>query len=79
MRPAIMFLEPEWVRAGRFRHPRVVPPLLAVWDGSLPIPYPDLPVCETRLPANFCTCGCYALFVADDTLNCSPFCRSPRP
>ena len=62
----LLTLSPETIEEdGVFRHPYLLRrdfALVADQD-SLPVPY--FAVCHTPLPANFCTCGRYALFEAE--------------
>lgn len=47
---------------GMFRHPYLVRHNLALVADQDWLPMPQFAVCHTPLPANFCTCGRYALF-----------------
>jgi len=51
---------------GVFRHPYLVPRDFGRVGDQDWLPLPELAVCHTPLPANFCTCGRYAFFTADD-------------
>ena len=47
---------------GVFRHPYLVRCDFALVADPDLLPIPQFAVCHTSLPANFCTCGRYALF-----------------
>ena len=56
-------LSPETLEEdGVFRHPSLVPHDFALVADQEPLPLPQFAVCHTPLPADFCTCGRYALF-----------------
>jgi hypothetical protein len=59
----VLTLSPETLEEdGVFRHPYLLRCDFAfVTDEDL-LPLPHFAVCHTPLPANFCTCGRYALF-----------------
>jgi hypothetical protein len=40
-------------------------------SADAPLPTRHFAICETPLPADFCTCGRYMLFVPDDDEDCS--------
>ncbi len=66
MQSPILILRPEWIRYGSFRH-AIYKPLTHVWDATEEVSRESLRIryCETRLPADFCTCGTYMLFEED--------------
>jgi hypothetical protein len=63
----VLTLSPETVEEdGVFRHPYLVPCNVALVADEDLLPLPQFAVCHTPLPANFCTCGRYALFEWDE-------------
>ena len=63
----VLTLSPEIVEEdGVFRHPYLVPCNVALIADEDLWPLPQFAVCHTPLPANFCTCGRYALFEWDE-------------
>jgi hypothetical protein len=59
----VLTLSPEALdEDGVFRHPYLVPHNFALVADQEPLPLPHFAVCHTPLPADFCTCGRYALF-----------------
>jgi hypothetical protein len=50
---------------GVFRHPYLLQRDFALVADQAPLPAPHFVVCHTPLPADFCTCGRYALFEVD--------------
>jgi hypothetical protein len=66
----VLTLSPEAIEEdGVFRHPYLVPHNFARVADQEPLPRPPFVVCHTPLPADFCTCGRYALFaVASEAL-----------
>ena len=67
MMSPVLTLSPETVEDdGVFRHPYLVPRDLGRVDDQDWLPRPEFAVCHTPLPANFCTCGRYALFEYDE-------------
>jgi len=50
---------------GVFRHPYLLRCDFALVADEDLLPLPHFAVCHTPLPANFCTCGRYALFALD--------------
>src|SRR5919109_488781 len=62
----LLTLSPEALdEDGVFRHPYLVPHTFARVADQEPLPRPQFAVCHTPLPADFCTCGRYALFAVD--------------
>ena len=62
----VLTLSPEALdEDGVFRHPYLVPHTFARVADQEPLPRPQFAVCHTPLPADFCTCGRYALFEVD--------------
>jgi hypothetical protein len=62
-----LLLVDAWMRqAGVVHHPVRQP--VQVWPEGMPPlrEAPLLPVCTTRLPADFCTCGAYVLLEDTD-------------
>jgi hypothetical protein len=56
-------LSPEAVAEdGVFRHPYLVRRDFALVGEQDGLPLPEFAICHTPLPADFCTCGRYALF-----------------
>jgi hypothetical protein len=51
---------------GVFRHPYLLRCDFALVADEDQLPLPHFAVCHTPLPANFCTCGRYALFVSEE-------------
>ena len=67
MMSPVLTLSPEAVEDdGVFRHPYLVPRDLGRVGDQDWLPLPEFAVCHTPLPANFCTCGRYALFACDE-------------
>jgi hypothetical protein len=67
MMPPLRTLDPEAIEEdGVFRHPSLVPCNVALVADQDWLPLPPCAVCHTAFPANFCTCGRYALFVGDE-------------
>jgi hypothetical protein len=59
----VLTLSPKAIEAdGVFRHPYLVRRNFALVSDQDWLPIPEFVVCHTALPANFCTCGRYALF-----------------
>ena len=59
----LLTLSPETIEEdGVFRHPYLVRHDFALVADQDLLPIPQFAVCHTPLPANFCTCGRYALF-----------------
>jgi hypothetical protein len=62
----VLTLSPEAITEdGVFRHPYLVRCDFALVADEDPLPRPHFTVCHTPLPADFCTCGRYALFAVD--------------
>jgi hypothetical protein len=62
----LLTLSPEAVEEdGEFRHPYLLRRDFALVADQDPFSPPHFAVCHTPLPANFCTCGRYALFEAE--------------
>lgn len=59
----LLWLTLALVSTGWLTHPRT-PPGVKLLNPSW-VPPPPWPQCVTALPANFCTCGNYALFMDD--------------
>jgi hypothetical protein len=51
---------------GVFRHPYLLRCDFALVADEDRLPLPHFAVCHTPLPANFCTCGRYALFASEE-------------
>jgi hypothetical protein len=63
----VLTLSPETVEEdGVFRHPYLVPCNVTLLAADDPLPIPQFALCHTDLPADFCTCGRYALFAEDE-------------
>jgi hypothetical protein len=59
----MLTLFPETIEEdGVFRHPYLMRRDYARVGAQDRLPLPAFAVCHTPLPANFCTCGRYALF-----------------
>jgi hypothetical protein len=50
---------------GVFRHPYLLRHNVALVTDQDLLPIPHFSMCHTPLPADFCTCGRYALFEAE--------------
>ena len=67
MMTPVLTLSPETVAEdGVFRHPYLLRCDFALVADEDLLPLPHFAVCDTPLPANFCTCGRYALFERDE-------------
>jgi hypothetical protein len=63
----LLTVSPEAVEEdGVLRHPYLVSRDLGQVGDEEWLPLPEFAVCHTPLPANFCTCGRYALFAEDE-------------
>jgi hypothetical protein len=62
----VLTLSPEAIKEdGVFRHPYLLRCDFALVADQEPLPRPHFAMCHTPLPADFCTCGRYALFEVD--------------
>ena len=65
MRSPMLFVDDDTIRYGLFRHyiaDRYYVASPSMTERGL---LPNVLTCDTRLPANFCACGCYMLFEQD--------------